>query len=200
MTRSTDTAVQRGLADAADFARARLAGGVPAEAVADELRRAGWTADAAWAAVDEAAFSRPPAPRALWLLIASIAVALVVPVTAVVLWVGLAATPGGPRALLELLGGPAAPIGPFVVFSTAVWIISTTLLITHLALRRGWALARRRGTHARLRAARTTLLVLSWISVVAVPVLVVVLVIVYGLVTVSLGVMCGEAVSADCGL
>jgi heme/copper-type cytochrome/quinol oxidase subunit 3 len=172
------------------FARSSLDAGQRPEDVVQALIVSGWPPDAAWHLVKTVQPPKQPDPR-LWMVIVSFALGLVFVLVDVIMFFSLFAEPGGPRGVLAQFTDGALPVGVWVAATLPLWVVSAALIITHAVLSRREPKGRRQGR---------TLAVLSWILVIGNPILAVVTAVITVLVFGALGIMCGEAVSADCGM
>ena len=176
-------------AAAQQFARSRVDAGEQPEAVVQSLVGAGWPPDAAWQLVRSVQPPPQSDPR-LWMVIVSFALGVVFVLVDVIMFFSIFAAPGGPRGVLAQFTDGTLPIGLWMATIVPLWLVSTVLIVIHSVLGRRQPRVRRRGV---------VLAVMSWVLVIGNPLMAVVTgiiaVAVYGL----LGIMCGEAVSQDCG-
>lgn len=133
---------------------------------------------------------RQPDPR-LWMVIVSFALGLVFVLVDVIMFFSLFAEPGGPRGVLAQFTDGNLPVGLWIAATLPLWLVSTALIIIHAVLARREPKVRRQGQ---------VLAVLSWVLVIGNPILAAVTAVVTVVVFGALGIMCGEAVSADCGM
>lgn len=98
--------------------------------------------------------------------------------------------------------------GPFVIATVVyagagliVWLLALAMIIVHLTRHSApWRESRADPELHGSRVGRMWLLVLSWVFIALNPILGAVTITVVGIAAVTLGAMCGEAVSATCGL
>ena len=171
------------------FARSSLEAGQEPEAVVQSLLRAGWPPDAAWQLVRSAQPRSQPDPR-LWMVIVSFALGVGFALVDVIMFLSILATPGGPRGVLAQFTDGTLPIGLWVATTLPLWLVSLALMIIHTVLGRRQPKVRRRG-----RGLAAT----SWVLVIGNPILAVITGVLAVVVYFALGIMCGEAVSQDCG-
>ncbi|MCS5723060.1 hypothetical protein N1028_13305 [Herbiconiux sp. CPCC 203407] len=185
--------------EARRYAHSRLASGLAPRVVVSELVSAGWPPAAAWTVVSSV--TPPPAPvqppldqPAGWLPVGSIVVGGAFLLATALMAVAVFRSPDGPRAHLARLTDGQLPIGLYLAVTVALWLVGLGLLIAHHVRSRRARLA----TGRRRRV--STAVVFAWILTVGNPILAALLG-VFGVVfAVALGVMCGEAVSENCGM
>ncbi|WP_291039906.1 hypothetical protein [Herbiconiux sp.] len=185
--------------EARRYAHSRLASGAAPRVVVSELVSTGWPAAAAWNVVSSV--TPPPAPAqppldqpAGWLPVGSIVVGGAFFVVTALMAVAVFRSPGGPRAHLARFTDGQLPIGLYLTVTAALWVVGLGLLIAHHVRSRRARLAT--GRRRRVSVA----VVFAWILTVGNPILVVLLGTVGFIFFVALGVMCGEAVSENCGM
>lgn len=185
--------------EAQQYVRWRASVGAEPDAVVRELTYSGWTEPAAAALVAEV---WPPVKgRGLWMLVLTLVTGVAILVITVQLLVSVWAYPGGPRATYALLEGIGPAFGNYLLVTVPLWIIGTVFFIVHLTVaRRSWAMVKLVSPRSSALGARRTLLTFSWILTIGNPILSTVAWIVLFVQYVALGVMCGEAVSATCGM
>lgn len=159
------------------------------EDVVQSLVSAGWPPQTAWDLVRSVQPPPQSDPR-LWMVIASFALGLVFVLVDLSMFFSIFTAPGGPRAVLAQFTDETLPIGPWLITTLVLWVISTVLIVMHSVLGRRQPKVRRRGR---------VLAVMSWVLVIGNPILAVVTGILGVVVYFALGIMCGEAVSQDCG-
>jgi hypothetical protein len=172
------------------FARSSLEAGQRPEAVLQSLVSAGWPPDAAWRLVRSVQPPPQSDPR-LWMVIVSFALGLVFVLVDVIMFFSIFAAPGGPRGVLAQFSDGTLPAGLWVATTLPLWLISAASIVIHSVLGRRQPKVRRRGR---------ALAVTSWILVIGNPILATVTAILAFIVYGALGIMCGEAVSQDCGM
>ncbi|WP_378148319.1 hypothetical protein ACFJGV_08520 [Cnuibacter sp. UC19_7] len=185
--------------EAQQYVRWRASVGAEPEAVIRELTYSGWAQPAATALV--AGVWPPVKGRGQWMLVVTLVMGVAILVVTVQLLVSVWAYPGGPRATYALLEGIGPAFGNYLLVTVPLWLIGLVLLIVHLSTaRRGWATVKLVSPRSSALRARTTLLTFSWILIIGNPILSAVVWVVLLVQYVALGVMCGEAVSATCGM
>jgi hypothetical protein len=172
------------------FARSSLEAGQRPGDVVQTLMNSGWPPEAAWQLVRSVQPPRQPDPR-LWMVIVSFALGVVIVLVDVTMFFSMFQAPGGPRAVLAQFNDGTLPVGLWVAITLPLWLISAALIVIHSRLARREPKVRRQGR---------TLAVLSWVFAVGNPILAVLTVILTLVVFTALGIMCGEAVSEDCGM
>jgi hypothetical protein len=185
--------------EARRYAHFRLASGAAPRVVVSELVSTGWPAAAAWNVVSSVTPPPPPVQPPLdqpagWLPVASIVVGVAFFLATALMCVAVFRSPDGPRAHLARFTEGQLPIGLYLTVTAALWIVGLGLLIAH-HVRSGRA---RLATGRRRRV--SVAVVFAWILTVGNPILVVLLGTVGFIFFVALGVMCGEAVSENCGM
>lgn len=183
--------------EAQQYVRWRASVGAEPDAVIRELTYSGWAEPAAAALV--AGVWPPVKGRGLWMLVLTLVMGVAILAITVQLLVSVWAYPGGPRATYALLEGIGVAFGNYLLVTVPLWIIGTVFLIVHLTVaRRSWALVKLVRPDG--LGARRALLTFSWILTIGNPILSTVVWVVLLVQYVALGVMCGEAVSVDCGM
>jgi hypothetical protein len=172
------------------FVRTSLDAGRRPEDVVDSLLASGWPPETAWQLVRSVQPSRQADPR-LWMVIVSFALGLVFVLVDVIMFLSIFRGPGGPRDVLAQFTDGTLPVGLWIATTLPLWLISAALIVIHTVLSRRQPKPDRQGR---------TLAVLSWILAIGNPILAVVTVVLAGFVALALGIMCGEAVSPDCGM
>jgi uncharacterized membrane protein YhaH (DUF805 family) len=172
------------------FARSSLEAGQRPGDVVQSLMNSGWPSEAAWQLVRSVEPPRQRDPR-LWMVIVSFALGLVFVLVDVIMFFSMFQEPGGPRGVLAQFNEGTLPIGLWIATTLPLWVISAALIVIHTVLARREPKVRRQGR---------ALAVLSWVLAIGNPILAVATAILTVVAFTALGIMCGEAVSQDCGM
>jgi heme exporter protein D len=194
------------MSDAESYAVTRLKTGAPDHQVLAELCGAGWSDDAAGQAVRAAGRAVRAVPESTLeqpsrgLLVTALVFAVLTPAGTVTFILAIAAHWGPPRELVSTLAGPLmAGYAAYAALAPVACIVTLVLLLVHGAHRRR-AVAQSGIARAHVRFRPSALLRWAWaLFAVSVPLWFVVAG-GYIIWIMALGAMCGEAVSAGCGL
>jgi len=194
------------MSDAESYAVARLKSGAPDQQVLTELRGAGWSDDAAGQAVRDAGRAVRAAPESTLevphrgLLATALVFAALTPAGTVAFILAIAAHWGPPRELVNTLAGPLMGVyAAYAALAPVACIVALVLLLVHGVHRRR-AVVQSGIARAHVRFRPSALLRWAWVLfAVSVPIWFLVAG-GYLVWLMALGAMCGEAVSASCGL